>query len=60
LDTLRITFTATDGGKPSRSHQSFLLVEDTASHLDTILPVPVKPSGKAKLDTVIYIYGEKG
>jgi oligosaccharyltransferase complex subunit delta (ribophorin II) len=51
-DTLRLTFTATDDGKAARPHQSFIIVEDTASHLDTIIPVPVKLSGKAKIDIV--------
>jgi len=49
-DTLRLAFTATEDDKPGRPHQSFILIEDTSSSLDIVIPVPVKPSGKAKID----------
>jgi hypothetical protein len=51
-DTLSLTFTATEGGKPARPHQLFLLIEDMSANLDVAIPVTVKPSGKAKLDLV--------
>ena len=54
-DTLRLTFTVTEGGAAARPHQSFILIEDPSTNLDIAIPVPVKSSGKAKLDLVIQI-----
>jgi len=54
-DTLRLTFTSTEGGAAARPHQSFILIEDASANLDIAIPVPVKSSGKAKLDIVIQI-----
>lgn len=51
-DTLRIAFTTKEGGNAARPHQSFLLIEDPSTNLEISIPVPVKPSGKAKLDLV--------
>jgi oligosaccharyltransferase complex subunit delta (ribophorin II) len=51
-DTLRLTYTTKEGDKATRPHQSFILVEDPSTNLDIAIPVPVKPSGKAKLDLV--------
>jgi oligosaccharyltransferase complex subunit delta (ribophorin II) len=49
-DTLRLAFTATLDDKASRPHQSFILIQDPSSPLQVVVPVPVKPSGKAKID----------
>jgi len=51
-DTLRLTYTTKDGDKTARPHQSFVLVEDAIANLQVSIPVPVKSSGKAKLDLV--------
>lgn len=51
-DTLRLTLTAKEGGNAARPHQLFILIEDASANLDIAIPVPVKPSGKAKLDLV--------
>lgn len=65
-DTLRIAFTTKEGGTAARPHQSFILIEDPSTNLEISIPVPVKPSGKAKLDIVSaiqYIFlmvGSKG
>jgi oligosaccharyltransferase complex subunit delta (ribophorin II) len=55
-DTLRLAFTTKDGEKTTRPHQSFLLVQDPTTNLEVAIPVPVKPSGKAKLDIVCPLY----
>jgi hypothetical protein len=54
-DTLCLTFTATEGGNAARPHQIFILIEDASANLDVAIPIPVKPSGKAKLDLVFQI-----
>jgi oligosaccharyltransferase complex subunit delta (ribophorin II) len=51
-DTLRIAFTTKEGATAARPHQSFLLIQDPSSKLEIAVPVPVKTSGKAKLDLV--------
>lgn len=56
-DTLRLTYTTTEGGKAARPHQSFILVEDSSANLDIAIPVQVKASGKANLDIVCVDHG---
>jgi hypothetical protein len=55
-DVLRLTFTAKEGVSAARPHQSFILVEDTVRKLDLALPIPIKSSGKAKLDFVAIFF----
>jgi hypothetical protein len=57
-DVLHLTFTAKDGGKAARPHQSFVLVENSADKLDIAIPIGVKSSGKAKLDFVTAIINQ--
>lgn len=52
FDTLRLTYTTKEGIKAARPHQSFILIEEPSTNLDIAIPVPVKASGKAKLDIV--------
>jgi oligosaccharyltransferase complex subunit delta (ribophorin II) len=54
-DTLHLTFTTKEGETVARPHQSFLLIEDPLANLATSIPVPVKLSGKAKLDLVRFV-----
>jgi len=51
-DTLRLVVTTKLDSDVARPHQSFLLVEDPTRKLELVLPVPVKTSGKGKLDFV--------
>jgi hypothetical protein len=53
VDTLRLSFTTKQGGTTTRPHQSFILVEDPSTNLEIAIPVPVKYTGKAKLDLVL-------
>jgi oligosaccharyltransferase complex subunit delta (ribophorin II) len=55
-DTLRIAFTTKEGASAARPHQSFILIEDPSTNLEISIAVPVKPSGKAKLDLVSQSY----
>lgn len=56
IDTLRLSFTTKQGGTATRPHQSFVLVEDPSTNLEVAIPVPVKYTGKAKLDLVLQLH----
>ena len=51
-DTIKILLTTKEGSKAKRAHQTFLLLQDPASELDTSFPFQVKETGKAKLEIV--------
>lgn len=51
-DTLRLEFVTKEGGNRGKAHQAFILIEDPATNLDISLPIPVKASGRTKLDLV--------
>lgn len=50
--TLKMGFTAQDGGKGKRPHQAFLTLQDPASGLEESFAFAVSDNGKAKLDIV--------
>jgi oligosaccharyltransferase complex subunit delta (ribophorin II) len=49
-DSLEITLTATEDGKPKRPHQAFLLLGDQVTGLETAFPLSMKDTGKGKVD----------
>jgi hypothetical protein len=51
-DTLKILLTATEGGKPKRPHQAFLLLADQDTGLEATLPLSLKENGKGKVEFV--------
>ncbi|KAG8533097.1 uncharacterized protein KY384_001880 [Bacidia gigantensis] len=51
-DTMKLILTTKEGNKAKRAHQTFLLLEDPTSGLETSFPFQVKESGKGKLDLV--------
>ena len=53
-DTLKILLTTKEDNKPKRPHQTFLLVKDPKSHLDTSFVFQVKENGKGKIDLVCH------
>ena len=53
-DTLKLLLTTKEDNKAKRPHQTFLLVKDPKSNLDTSFPFQVKQNGKGKLELVCY------
>ena len=51
-DTLKILLTTKEDNKAKRPHQTFLLVKDPKSKLDTSFAFQVKESGKGKIELV--------
>jgi len=51
-DTLNIILTVTEGGKPKRPHQAFLLLEDPDTGLESTFTLSMKETGKAKVELV--------
>ena len=52
LDTLKILLTTKEDNKAKRPHQTFLLVEDPKSKLDTSFAFQVRENGKGKIELV--------
>ena len=51
-DSLKILLTTKEDNKAKRPHQTFLLVKDPKSNLDTYFPFQVKENGKGKIELV--------
>ena len=51
-DNLKILLTTKEDKQAQRPHQTFLLVKDSRSDLDTSFAFQVKENGKAKVDIV--------
>ena len=51
-DTLKILLTTKEDNNAKRPHQTFLLVKDPKSKLDTSFVLQVKESGKGKIELV--------
>lgn len=54
-DTLKILLTTKEDNKAKRPHQTFLLVKDPKSKLDTSFAFQVKENGKGKIELVYCI-----
>lgn len=53
-DTIKILLTTKEDNKAKRPHQTFLLIKDTKSNLDTSFVFQVKENGKGKIELVCY------
>ena len=51
-DSLKILLTTTEDNKAKRPHQTFLLVKDPKSNLDTSFAFQIKENGKGKIELV--------
>jgi oligosaccharyltransferase complex subunit delta (ribophorin II) len=51
-EKLKILLVATEGGKPKRPHQAFLLVADQDTGLETSFPFSLKDTGKGLVELV--------
>ncbi|KAL8703220.1 MAG: hypothetical protein Q9201_003606 [Fulgogasparrea decipioides] len=49
-DTLKVILTTTENKKAKRPHQTFLLLREPKSNLDTSFPLSVKENGKGKVE----------
>ena len=53
-DTLKILLTTKEDNKAKRPHQTFLLVKDPKSNLDTSFAFQIKENGKGKIELVCH------
>ena len=51
-DTLKILLTTKEDNNAKRAHQTFLLVKDPKSNLDTSFAFQMKENGKGKIELV--------
>ena len=51
-DTLKVSLTATEGGKARRPHQAFVVLKEEDSGLEISFPLSVKDNGKGAVEIV--------
>lgn len=51
-DTLKVSLTATDGGRAKRPHQAFVVLREEDTGLEVSFPLSVKANGKGAVEIV--------
>ena len=51
-DTLKVSLTATDGGRAKRPHQAFVVLREEDTGLEVSFPLSVKGNGKGAVEIV--------